>query len=128
MSRKYGWMVLLVAAAAMVGSLPGRTQGLGLVTEPLLADLGIDRVSYAALNFWATIIGSAGALGIGYAVDRLGSRSVLTTVLLCLGAVVCFMSLCRAGDLDHSDPRTRPERPLCGLSCDRRALVRAADR
>lgn len=93
MRRKYGWMVLIVAAAAMVGSLPGRTQGLGLVTEPLLADLGIDRVSYAALNFWATIIGSAGALGVGYAIDRIGSRVVLTGVLLALGAIVCFMSL-----------------------------------
>ena len=82
----------MVAAAAMVGSLPGRTQGLGLITEPLLADLQIDRVSYAALNFWATIIGSAGALGIGYAVDRAGSRSVLAIVLVALGSVVCFMS------------------------------------
>ena len=85
-------MVLIVAAAAMVGSLPGRTQGLGLVTEPLLADLGIDRVSYAALNFWATLIGSAGALGVGYAVDRAGSRVVLTAVLVALGIVVCAMS------------------------------------
>jgi sugar phosphate permease len=85
-------MVLMVAAAAMVGSLPGRTQGLGLVTEPLLADLGIDRVSYAALNFWATLVGSAGALGIGYAVDRAGSRVVLTGVLASLGVVVCLMS------------------------------------
>jgi MFS family permease len=93
MQRRYGWLVLMVAAAAMVGSLPGRTQGLGLVTEQLLADLQIDRVSYAALNFWATIIGSAGALGIGYAVDRVGSRSVLTIVLVALGAVVCFMSM-----------------------------------
>jgi MFS family permease len=76
----------------MVGSLPGRTQGLGLVTEPLLADLGIDRVSYASLNFWATLIGSAGALGVGYAIDRIGSRIVLTTVLVGLGAVVCLMS------------------------------------
>lgn len=92
MERKYGWIVLMVAAAAMVGSLPGRTQGLGLVTEPLLADLHIDRVQYAALNFWATLIGSAGALGIGYAVDRLGSRIVLTAVLVSLGAVVCLMS------------------------------------
>ena len=83
----------MVAAAAMVGSLPGRTQGLGLVTEPLLADLGIDRVSYAALNFWATLIGSGGALGIGYAVDRVGSRVVLTAVLMALGIVVCLMSL-----------------------------------
>ena len=37
----YGWVVLFVAAAAMVGTLPGRTQGLGLITEPLLADLRI---------------------------------------------------------------------------------------
>ena len=76
----------------MVGSLPGRTQGLGLITEPLLADLGIDRVSYAALNFWATLIGSGGAVGIGYAIDRVGSRSVLSLVLVSLGLVVCFMS------------------------------------
>ena len=93
MERRYGWIVLLVSAAAMVGSLPGRTQGLGLVTEPLLADLGIDRVSYATLNLWATLIGSAGALGIGYAIDRAGSRVVLTTVLAALGLVVCLMSL-----------------------------------
>jgi MFS family permease len=90
--QRYGWFVLLVSAAAMVGSLPGRTQGLGLVTEPLLADLGIDRVSFATLNFWATLIGSAGALGIGYAVDRAGSRIVLSAVLLALGAVVTLMS------------------------------------
>src|SRR2546425_2004517 len=32
----YGWIVLGVAALAMVGTLPGRTQGLGLITEPLL--------------------------------------------------------------------------------------------
>lgn len=93
MERRYGWIVLLVSAAAMVGSLPGRTQGLGLVTEPLLLDLGIDRVSYATLNLWATLIGSAGALGIGYAIDRAGSRIVLTTVLAALGLVVCLMSL-----------------------------------
>jgi hypothetical protein len=54
----YGWIVLGVAAAAMVGTLPGRTQGLGLITEPLLTDLGIDRLAYAELNFWATILGS----------------------------------------------------------------------
>lgn len=88
----YGWFVLVVAAAAMVGSLPGRTQGLGLITEPLMADLALDRVGYAQLNLWATLIGSAGALGIGYAIDRIGSRVVLTGVLAALGAVVCLMS------------------------------------
>jgi MFS family permease len=88
----YGWSVLLVAAAAMVGTLPGRTQGLGLVTEPLLADLRIDRITYAQLNFWATVVGAAGALGIGRVLDRFGSRVVLTAVAVALGVVVCLMS------------------------------------
>ena len=34
----YGWYVVAMAALAMVGTLPGRTQGLGLITEPLLGD------------------------------------------------------------------------------------------
>ena len=91
--RYYGWRVLMIAAAAMVGTLPGRTQGLGLITEPLLADFHLDRVTYAELNFWATILGSAGAIGVGHLIDRLGSRVVLTAVAVALGAIVCGMSL-----------------------------------
>ncbi|MDO8677346.1 MAG: MFS transporter [Acidobacteriota bacterium] len=92
----YGWIMLLLAAAAMVGTLPGRTQGLGLVTEPLIADLGISRVAYAQLNLWATLIGSVFAIGIGRFVDRFGARVMLTTVSLSLGVVVCFMSEARS--------------------------------
>ena len=84
--------MLLLAAAAMVGTLPGRTQGLGLVTEPLITDLQIGRVEYAQLNLWATLIGSLFAIGIGRFVDRLGARIVLTVVVAGLGAVVCAMS------------------------------------
>lgn len=91
----YGWPVLLVAAAAMVGTLPGRTQGLGLITEPLLADLGLGRVTYAQLNFWATILGAGGAIGIGRALDRFGSRVVLALVAVALGAAVVLMSRAR---------------------------------
>jgi MFS family permease len=89
----YGWRVLFVAALAMVGTLPGRTQGLGLITESLLQDFRIDRVTFATVNFWATILGSAGAVGIGRVIDRFGSRSVLVCVAASLGAVVCLMSL-----------------------------------
>jgi MFS family permease len=88
----YGWIVLVVASAAMVGTLPGRTQGLGLITEPLLADLRIGRVDYAELNLWATLAGSAGALGIGRFIDRFGSRVVLTLTAAALGVTVCLMS------------------------------------
>src|SRR4051812_16233357 len=81
-----------VAAAAMVATLPGRTHGLGLVTEPLLADLGLGRVPFAALNFWATLIGAAFCLPVGWAIDRLGVRVVLAATLAALGAVVVAMA------------------------------------
>ena len=88
----YGWAIVGVAALAMVGTLPGRTQGLGLVTEPLIADIGIDRVTYASLNFWATLVGALGALGIGRLIDRFGARVVLTMVAGALAVIVGVMS------------------------------------
>src|SRR5687768_3918977 len=88
----YGWVNVFVAALAMVGTLPGRTQGLGLITEPLLADLQIDRIVFARINLWATLIGALFALGVGRLIDRFGSRVVLTLVTLALAAVVLFMS------------------------------------
>ena len=86
-----GWIQLALAAGAMVATLPGRTQGLGLVTEPLIADLAIDRVSYASVNLWATLIGAALCLPCGLLLDRWGSRAVLAGVVFALGAsvVVC---------------------------------------
>jgi hypothetical protein len=70
----YGWINLGLAALAMVGTLPGRTQGLGLVTEPLLRDLSIDRVVFAEINLVATLAGSLFCLGVGRLIDRVGSR------------------------------------------------------
>ena len=60
----YGWVTVFMAALAMVGTLPGRTQGLGLITESLLADLQIDRVVFARMNLWATLIGALFCLGV----------------------------------------------------------------
>lgn len=88
----YGWVNVAVAALAMVGTLPGRTQGLGLITESLLFDLQIDRVAFARINLWATLIGALFCLGIGRMIDHFGSRVVLTAVTVALGAVVLLMS------------------------------------
>lgn len=88
----YGWVNLGIAALAMVATLPGRTQGLGLVTEPLLADLQVDRVTYAQINLWATLIGALFCLPVGRLVDRVGARPVLVAVLLSLGLTVATMS------------------------------------
>jgi len=88
----YGWVVLGIAALAMVATLPGRTQGLGLITESLLRDLKLDRVTFAHMNLWATLIGSLFCLGIGRLMDQLGSGIVLALVSFCLGSVVLAMS------------------------------------
>ncbi|HEU4767094.1 MAG TPA: MFS transporter [Pyrinomonadaceae bacterium] len=88
----YGWVHVFIAALAMVGTLPGRTQGLGLITEPLLRDLQIDRVDFARINLWATLIGALFSIGVGRLIDRYGNRLVLTAVTVSLAAVVLAMS------------------------------------
>lgn len=95
------WAVPL-AATVMVATLPGRTHGLGLVTEPLMTDLRIDRVTFATLNFWATILGAAFCLPIGRLVDRCSASAVLAGCLAALGAVVVALSAVRV------DPMTVP--------------------
>lgn len=87
-----GWTILAIAALAMVATLPGRTQGLGLITEPLLADLKIDRVDYANLNLWATLIGAVFSIPFGRLADRFGSQIILTGIVLALGISVILMS------------------------------------
>jgi len=88
----YGWAILLVAALAMVGTLPGRTQGLGLITEPMLRDLHLGRIQYAQFNLWATLIGALFCIGVGQLQDRIGSRPVLALPRVALGLVVLAMS------------------------------------
>ena len=83
---------MLLAAAAMVGTLPARTQGLGIVTEHILVDLSLDRVTWAEINLWATLIGSGFAVAIGRVLDRFGARIVLSATALVLGVVVGLMS------------------------------------
>src|SRR5882672_7888981 len=88
----YGWLIVCVAALAMVGTLPGRTQGLGLITESLLQDLRLDRVAFGQMNLWATLLGSLFCLPVGRLLDQLGGRLVITMVSLALGGVVLAMS------------------------------------
>ena len=58
-SQAYGWVIVPLAALVMLATLPGRTHGLGLITEPLLSELKIDRVDFASINLRATLIRSA---------------------------------------------------------------------
>ena len=88
----YGWVIVVLAAMSMVATLPGRTVGLGLITEPLLLDLDLERTQFAKINVIATLIGSLFALAAGPLTDRLGLRVMLSSILLILGSTVLTMS------------------------------------
>ncbi|MGC6458309.1 MAG: MFS transporter [Akkermansiaceae bacterium] len=83
--------VLLVASLTMVATLPGRTVGLGLITERLLVDLALTRGDFAALNLWATFIGALFILGTGPALDR-SLRWTSTAVLVSFSGAVFWLS------------------------------------
>ncbi|HVY70870.1 MAG TPA: MFS transporter [Verrucomicrobiae bacterium] len=81
----YGPVIIVLAAVVMLATLPGRTHGLGLITESLLKDLKVDRVEFATINLWATLIGSAFCLPIGWTMDRFGLRWVTAAMLVATG-------------------------------------------
>ena len=89
----YGWVNVIVASLAMTATLPGRTHGLSLVTEPLLADLQMTDTLFAQINLAASLLGAAFCFPVGWAIDRFGSRVVITAVSLCLGAAVLGMAV-----------------------------------
>lgn len=92
-----GWLNVVLAAFLMLATLPGRTQGLGLITEPLLQDLRLDRVLFAQLNLWATLIGAAFCFPAGWLLDRFGLRRVSAILVALLGLVVWQMSRLAGG-------------------------------
>jgi MFS family permease len=92
-SEWYGWVHVGLGAAAMVGTLPGRTHGLGIITEPLLRDLQLDKTLYADINAWATLLGAGFCWPAGILLDRLGVRRVLSAIALALGVTVIAMTL-----------------------------------
>jgi MFS family permease len=88
----YGWVNVGVAAIAMSATLPGRTYGLGLIKEPLRADLDISDLRFNAPNFWAIVLGAVLVLPVGRLIDRFGARSALVAVAAALGGCVLLMS------------------------------------
>lgn len=90
----YGWVIVVIAALAMVATLPGRTHGLGMITERLLSDPGlrIDRLSFSEINFQGTLLGGLFCLPCGWLIDRFGLRITLTFTVGALAIVVLWMT------------------------------------
>ncbi|HEY3901812.1 MAG TPA: MFS transporter [Chthoniobacter sp.] len=96
-SSPSAWGNVVLAAMLILATLPGRTQGLGLITESLLRDFDLDRVAYADMNFWATLIGAAFCLPAGWLIDRRGLRWTTMGILALLMVTVGLMSTLARG-------------------------------
>jgi len=88
------WLQVIVASLAMVMTIPGRTQGLGLITAPILKDqvLHLDQTMIAWLNLLATLAGAVFAIPCGWLIDRLGIKLILVFNVLLLGLATWFFS------------------------------------
>ncbi len=86
------WTQVVAGALLMLATLPGRSYGLGLVTEPLLKDLQLSRDSFAQINLWATLGGALVCLPVGAWLDRCGLKTGALVLLPSLAIVVLVMS------------------------------------
>ena len=86
------WTQVIAGALLMLATLPGRSHGLGLVTEPLLQDLQLSRDTFAQINLWATLGGALVCLPVGAWLDRCGLRAGAFLLLPSLAFVVLVMS------------------------------------
>lgn len=92
--RVWPWVHVVLAAMAMVMTIPSRTQGLGLITEPIISDasLRIGRADFAWLNLIATLGGAFFALPVGWLIDRFRIRWVLILNLALLGIATWYFA------------------------------------
>ncbi|QEL20894.1 MFS transporter [Limnoglobus roseus] len=87
------WTNLIVAALIYICTNPGRTQYMGVITEPILEEFHLSRSAFGQLNFWATMIVAVLSFGFGTLLDRLGlyrsawSMTALTAAATALTAL-----------------------------------------
>ena len=94
---RQAWAHVVLASLLMAATLPGRTQGLGLITEPLLLDLGLERTTFAEFNLWATLMGALICFPAGWMIDRFGLRWFTAGITLMLGLIVWQLSAFAGG-------------------------------
>ena len=92
MTARRSSVYISVAAMCMAATFPGRTHGLGMITEALLVDLSIGELTYGYFNLWTSLLGALFCIPAGAALDRYGCRNTLAVILASLGIAVVALS------------------------------------
>lgn len=75
------WSAVLAAGLISAMTFPGQTAGLSVFTDPLIAELDIDRTAISLSYLVGTLLGASAQPLIGRALDRWDAR----TVIICIG-------------------------------------------
>ncbi len=87
----YGWVILIVAGAAIFASGPGQSHTFSVFIRPISLDLGIGATAIASAYGLATLIAAFGLPLMGRLVDRHGVFLVMQIVVIMLGfACIAF--------------------------------------
>jgi len=92
----YGWIVIIVAAAATFSSGPGQSYVFAIFVDPILQDTGLTRTTLSTVYAVGTVVSATMVLIVSRLVDRFGPRRMLATIALALGAA-CFGMAVAAG-------------------------------
>jgi MFS family permease len=90
----YGWAILGLGTVGVLMSVPGQTMGVSPFTEPLMAALGLSRVTLSLAYMIGTIGSSILLVPAGRLYDRFGARVVGTASCIVLGGVLLGLSRC----------------------------------
>jgi hypothetical protein len=87
------WINVLVAAMAMVATIPGRVYGLALITEPLLHDFDISRTTFGMINLWATLVVAVLSVGFGTVITRFGMKYTHLGLMVTLAGATALLTV-----------------------------------
>jgi len=88
----YGWIVLGIAALAVLLSGPGQTYGVSTFIDPLMEETGWSRSLVSGMYSAGTLVAGLTMAAIGRLVDGRGYRVMLTALALCFAGALLFMS------------------------------------
>jgi hypothetical protein len=86
----YGWIILFSSLCGRLISVPGHTVGICPFTEPLIIALGISRIHFSNILFFAALLSSLTTPLFGGIFDRIGIRRSATYSGLFLGLILLF--------------------------------------
>ena len=84
----YGWPIALGSTLRLWATIPGQTMGMAVVTEYLIADLGLSRTQSSTAYLFGTVGSSLCLARAGRLYDQYGARTILVSSSVALGLCV----------------------------------------